>query len=276
MQILRDFTWWFIGLFTFASFSLVLLLSNLLAGQFWEVPLSAILVVYIALVFGFINKISILQLGDTLTHEVGHAQMAALTLGRVSYIRVERDTSGVTYHRYGVLFRRLSSALISICGPISSSILFVITARLVASELTAYWALGLGIFVSLILATTVRNLWGWITGLVLLAFIYLILESSGFITPRLLSTDNVVTSNSYLVLGILGVVSFNLGTALQYSVKCRKAKDSNSDEHKFAKALFIPPYFGGHLILCIQLFLMWIGLSFLLGWNSFIQIGRLI
>ena len=218
MQALRNLTWWLTGLSTIIVFTLVVLLSDLLAGQFWEVPRTAIICVYVGLFLGYVNKASILRLGETLVHEIGHAQMAALTFGKVSFIRVERDTSGVTYHRQGSFFKRLSSALISLFGPISSAVVFVITARLVASELTAYWAMGIAIFITLILITTVRNAWGWITGLALLALAYIILEASGYIAPQILNEQSLVTSNNILVDVILGVSAFNLGSALQYSV----------------------------------------------------------
>jgi Peptidase M50B-like len=276
MQALRNLTWWLTGLTTLVGFTLVLLLSNLLAGQFWEVPKTAVICVYVGLLLGFINKVSLFRLGETLVHEIGHAQMAALTFGRVSFIRVERDTSGVTLHRPRFLFRRLTTALISLSGPIASSVLFVVTARLVASELTAYWAIGLGIFIILILITTVRNLWGWITGLVLVAALYLILEASGYIAPRLLSADSLITTNNLLVDAILAVTAFNLGSALQYSITFRKARNPNSDEYKFSKALFLPGFIGGYLVIAIQLILTWIGMSYLLGWTSALSIGRLI
>lgn len=276
MQYFRNLTWWLTGLSTLVAFVLVVLLSDILSGQFWDVPRTAIICVYAGIFLGYVNKLTLLRLGETLVHEIGHAQMAALTFGRVSFIRVERDTSGVTYHRQGFLFKRFSSALISLFGPISSSVVFVITARLVASELTAYWALGLGLFVALILVTTVRNLWGWVTGVVLLGILYLVLEASGYVEPQLLSTSNLVTSSNLLVHVILAVTAFNVGSALQYSVQCRVPRNPNSDEHKFSRALFLPLRLGGSLILLIQLLLVWIGLSYLLGWSSIFAIGRLI
>jgi hypothetical protein len=274
MQGLRNLTWWLTGLSTLIVFTLVVLLSDLLAGQFWEVPQTAITCVYVGLLLGFMNKASILRLGETLVHEIGHAQMAALTFGKVSFIRVERDTSGVTYHRQGFLFKRLSSALISLFGPIASAVVFVITARLVASELTAYWAMGIALFITLILITTVRNAWGWITGLVLLALVYLVLEASGYIAPQILNEQFLVTTNNLLVDVILGVSAFNLGSALQYSVKFRMGRNPGSDEHRFAKALFLPAMLGGHLIILIQLALLWVGLSYLLGWPGVFEVGR--
>lgn len=276
MQYFRNLTWWLTGLSTLVVFVLVVLLSDILSGQFWDVPRTAIICVYAGIFLGYVNKLNLLRLGETLVHEIGHAQMAALTFGRVSFIRVERDTSGVTYHRQGFLFKRLSSALISLFGPISSAVVFVITARLVASELTAYWALGLGLFVALILVTTVRNLWGWVTGVALLGILYLVLEASGYVEPQLLSTSNLVTSSNLLVHVILAVTAFNVGSALQYSVQCRVPRNPNSDEHKFSRALFLPLRVGGSLILLIQLLLVWIGLSYLLGWSSIFAIGRLI
>ena len=276
MQALRNLTWWLTGLTTLVGFTLVLLLSNLLAGQFWEVPRTALICVYVGLFLGFVNKVSLFRLGETLVHEIGHAQMVALTFGRVAYIRVERVTSGVTLHRQSFLFRRLATALIALCGPISSAVLFLVTARLVASELTAYWAIGLGIFIALILITTVRNLWGWITGLTLLGALYLVLEASGYIAPKLLSSESLVTTNNLLVDVILGVTAFNLGSALQYSITFRRAQNPTSDEYKFSRALFLPGFIGGYIIIAIQLILTWIGLSYLLGWTSALSIGRLI
>ena len=276
MQVLRNLTWWLTGLTTLVSFTLVLALSNLLSGQFWEVPRTAIICVYVGLFLGFVNKVSLFRLGETLVHEIGHAQMVALTFGRVAYIRVERDTSGVTLHRQSLLFRRLATALIALCGPISSAVLFLVTARLVASELTAYWAIGLGVFIALILITTVRNYWGWITGLTLLAALYLVLEASGYIAPKLLSSESLVATNNLLVNVILAITAFNLGSALQYSISFRKARNPNSDEYKFSKALFLPGLIGGYIIIAIQLILTWIGMSYLLGWTSALSIGRLI
>jgi hypothetical protein len=276
MQALRNLTWWLTGLTTLVGFTLVLLLSNLLAGQFWEVPRTAIICVYVGLFLGFVNKISLFRLGETLVHEIGHAQMVALTFGRVAYIRVERDTSGVTLHRQSFIFKRLVTALIALFGPISSAVLFLVTARLVASELTAYWAIGLGIFIALILITTVRNLWGWFTGLALLATLYLVLEASGYIAPQLLSSESLVTTNNLLVDVILAVTAFNLGSALQYSINFRKAQNPTSDEYKFAKALFLPGFIGGYIIILVQLLLTWVGLSYLLGWASPLEAGRFI
>jgi hypothetical protein len=202
--------------------------------------------------------------------------MVALTFGRVTKIRIERDTSGVTYHRQGFIFKRLTFALIALFGPISSAVVFVITCRLVASELTAYWAIGAGLFIALILITTVRNLWGWVTGLVLLGLLYLVLEASGYLAPQLLSSNSLITTNNILVNVILAVTAFNLGSALQYSIACRSARNPNSDEHKFSKAIFLPAIVGGHLIILIQLFLAWLGMSYLLGWQGVLQVGRII
>lgn len=276
MSIFRNLTWWFTGLSTLVVFILVLLLSELLQGQFWIVPTSAIITVYVGLFFGLVNKASFLRLGETLVHEIGHAQMSALTFGRVSFIRVERDTSGVTYHKQGFLFKRLTSALISLCGPISSAVMFLITARLVASELTAYWAMGSSFFIILILVTTVRNLWGWITGLTLFAILYLILEATGFVSPQILGTENLVTTNTILVNVILGIVAFNAGSALKYSLNCRFPRNPNSDEARFARALFLPGSVGGHLIILIQVGLIWIGIGYLLGWSTLFSFERFI
>jgi hypothetical protein len=276
MQSLRNLTWWLIGLTSTITFGLVVWLSDLLSGQFWNVPQSAIITVYVALFLGFINKISALQLGDTLVHEIGHAQIAALTFGKVSSIHVQRDTSGVTFFAGGRFFRRISMALVSLFGPISSSVVFLITARFISSELSEFWVLGAAIFISLILITTVRNFWGWVTGLVFLVFLYILLETSGFIEPTLLGAANSSLINDYLVNFLLGVVSFNAGTALRYSVKGRFPKNPQSDEYRFSRSLFLPVTIGGHVILLMQMLLLWIGISYLLGWSSAFEIGRLI
>jgi hypothetical protein len=152
----------------------------------------------------------------------------------------------------------------------------VITARLVASELTAYWAIGLALFIALILITTVRNFWGWVTGLVILGILYLVLEASGYIAPQFLTASNLVTTNNLLVSTILSVTAFNVGSALKYSVQCRVPRNPNSDEYRFSKALFLPARVGGILIILAQILLVWIGITYLLGWSSFVEIGRLI
>lgn len=276
MQALRNLTWWFIGLTTVVVFALVLLLSDILAGQFWDVPQTSIVTVYSALLLGYVNRFRLFRLGETLVHEIGHAQMAALTFGKVQFIRVERDTSGVTWYMPKFVFGRITSALVSLFGPISSAVIFLITARFVSSELTAYWAIGAGLFVVLILFTTVRNLWGWITGLALMAILYLVLESSGYVEPQFLGPENLNDTNVLLVNAILGVTAFNLGSALKYSMQCRRPRSPNMDEYKFSRALFIPPSVGGHLIILIQLALFWLGLSFLLGWPSPFEVGKFI
>lgn len=276
MQFLRNFTWWLTGLSTLTSFLIVVLLSEILAGQFWEVPKITLIIVYISLFLGFFNRFKVFRLGETLIHEIGHAQIAALTFGRVSFIRVERDTSGVTYHRQGIFLKRITSAAISIFGPINSAVIFVITTKLVASELTVYWAIGVSVFITLILITTVRNLWGWITGLVLLGILFLVFDASGLIEPQVLSSLNLVTTNSILVDVILAVTAFNVGSALQYSIQVRIPRNPNSDEYRFSKALFLPLRVGGLLIILIQLVLVWMGLSYLLGWSNVLEIGRLI
>ena len=93
MQFLRNITWWLTGLSTLIVFTLVVLLSEILAGQFWEVPRTAIICVYVGIALGFINKSQFLRRGETLVHEIGHAQMAALTLGPVSYTHLTLPTS---------------------------------------------------------------------------------------------------------------------------------------------------------------------------------------
>ena len=258
------------------TFVLVLMLSNILSGQFWKVPSTAILAVYVGVLFGLLNPFSLLRLGETLIHEIGHAQMAAFTLGSVKYIRVERDTSGVTFHTGSFLPTRLRSCLVSLFGPIASSVLFVITARLVASELTVYWALGIGVFTVLILISTVRNIWGWITGLVVLLGLYIILESSGYFTNKLIGETSLATTSDLIVIMILGIASFNYGSSIKYSLSVRKIKNPNSDEYKFSKSLFLPHYIGSRLIILCQLLLGWIGLGILLGWPSIFDVRRLI
>ncbi len=276
MQSLRNITWWFIGLTTVGTFALVVLLSDLLSGQFWNLPQSAIITVYVALFLGFVNKVRLLRLGETLIHEIGHAQMAALTFGRVKSIHVNRDTSGVTFNSRGRFLQRISSGLVSLFGPIASAVVFLITCRFVSSELAAYWVLGAAVFVFLILFTTVRNLWGWLSGLAILSFLYLLLESTGFIDPQILGSDNISLVNGYLVNVVLGLAAFNCGSALRYSFFYRFPNNPQSDEYRFSRALFLPKAVGGHLIIFIQILLLWLGISYLLGWPSMLEIERLI
>ena len=102
MQAIRNLTWWLIGLSTLIVFTLVLLLSNLLAGQFWEVPRSAIICTYAGIFLGFINRISALRLGETLVHEIGHAQI------QVGLHTIIRAGSFGDYLQHSSLFADLS------------------------------------------------------------------------------------------------------------------------------------------------------------------------
>jgi hypothetical protein len=136
--------------------------------------------------------------------------------------------------------------------------------------------MGVGIFVALILITTVRNFWGWVTGLALLSLLYFVLEASGYLAPQLLGEANLVITESLLVDAILAVTAFNVGSALKYSFQFRVPRNPNSDEYRFSKALFLPGSLGGTLIILIQLALVWIGLSYLLGWSSVLEIGSFI
>jgi hypothetical protein len=79
-----------------------------------------------------------------------------------------------------------------------------------------------------------------------------------------------------LVNVILAVTAFNVGSALKYSFQFRVPRNPNSDEYKFSKALFLSGSLGGTLIIVIQLALIWIGLGYLLGWSSILEIGRII
>lgn len=86
----------------------------------------------------------------------------------------------------------------------------------------------------------------------------------------------LVVSNNLLVNVNLAATAINVGSALQYSVQCQVPRNPNSDEYKFSRAMFLLSRVGGSLILAIQLVLVWIGLSYLPGWASIVEIGRLI
>jgi hypothetical protein len=103
-----------------------------------------------------------------------------------------------------------------------------------------------------------------------------VLEASGYLAPQLLGEANLVITESLLVDAILAVTAFNVGSALKYSFQFRVPRNPNSDEYRFSKALFLPGSLGGTLIILIQLALVWIGLSYLLGWSSVLEIGSFI
>jgi hypothetical protein len=268
MQILRNIAWWLIGFSVSATFVLVVLLGEVLQGQFSRLSQSVLITVYVAILLGFINNKSILRLGETLMHEIGHAQIAALTFSQVLFIRVERDSSGVTWRKPNRLFGRITSAAVSLAGPLATTSIFLITARFISAELTQYWVIGLAAIILLILVTTVRSIWGWITGGFILSILYLLLESIGFIDPFILNEDYQEIVKDYLIHIILGFLAFNTGSALRYSWYWRKGQNPSSDEYKFSKALFLPTGVGGRLIFLFHLPLIWLALSFLLGWSS--------
>lgn len=266
MQLLRNLTWWLIGLFLSVSFVLVVFLSRLLEGQFTQLSTSILLVTAASFTLGLFSRKPLLALGETLSHEIGHAQMAAFTLGKVRFIRVERDASGVTVHQRSRIFNRAATALVSLAGPLASPVIFVLTARFISSELVSYWALALVIIVAAILASTVRSFWGWTTGLFILINLYLYLEAIGFMDQQLLPSQSGNIYKTYFEYVVLGFVAFNSGIALRYSWGNRKSVNPNSDEYKFARAAFLPPRLGGYLVLILHFPLLIVAVSFLLGW----------
>lgn len=268
MQLLRNISWWLIGNFLLISFVLVIVLSDLLAGQFSQLPNSLMVTTIVFFALGLFTQNSLFALGETLIHEIGHAQMAALTLGKVRFIRVERDASGVTVHQHSRIFNRFASILVSLAGPLASPVLLLLSARFISSELVRYWALALVVIISLILITTVRSFWGWATGLILLGVLYLFLEAVGFIDLLILTPQNGAIFKTYFEHIVLGYMAFNSGIALRYSWGNRKSVNPNSDEFKFAQAAFLPPRLGGYLILLLHFPLIWLASSFLLGWPS--------
>lgn len=268
MQILRNLVWWMVGLVYVVAFWVAVLLGQLFGSATKPIPTAALAVVAVCFVLGLLNSTALLQSGDTFTHEVGHAQIAALLFRKVGFIHTRRDSTGVTHFAGGGPAQRLGAGLISAGGPVASAMLFVFTTRLTTLGLTSYWLAFISIAAAAITITTLRNVWGFLVGIAIAgAFGYLWREGYGLQLVAVPLSD-VPTQVYFTMVLVSGISAFNCGVALRYSWRVKNRGVPQSDEYRFGKAFFLGATLGGFVLVVFELVLIALGFTFLLGYDS--------
>ena len=265
MQKIRNATWRLVALAFFYLFGTAVwpLVTNGPAS-FQHLPDTSHISLIAAILIGIVVPTRILKIPSTLNHEIGHALMASLLRESVMVIRVEHDTSGVTYS-YGKM-SRIHSGLRSAAGPLASATLLLFTTLLIVEDRAHLWILFTLLSTILITLTTVRSIWGWVAATIVVAALSRALQMSiqiGSATPD--SMKFGIWFNSTWNIPIL-LAAFSTGVGLRYSWRCRKPFSEGQDEAKFGRALGMGPKIGGHLILLINLALTWAATSVVFGW----------
>lgn len=267
MQLLRNLVWRLIALL-FIILLAASFVPSLIGGEVSAARVSqqTIIVSCIAFVCGFIMPFKFLKIPATLIHEVGHAFASSLLGGKVKFIRVEIDESGLTWSeskrgRFGKFF-------VCAAGPLANSVFFLFSVNLIVHNLSPYWIGFTLLSVILITISTVRSFWGWMTAI----FISFVLSQA--LTRSLQFTSS---SDAFSNVGIWTQSSINLAVIftaytaaieLHYAWRVRKVFSSNQDEFKVSQALGISPKIGGRLLFVVNLLFVITAFSKALGWES--------
>jgi hypothetical protein len=267
VQALRNLTWrliaiTFIGLL---SYSLLPLFVTGASG-FTPLPVTTFYGTAAALFVGFVMPIKRLHTPETLNHEVGHALAASLMGLSVRLIRVEKDTSGVTFFNGNV--SRVRSLIVAASGPLGTVSFFAFTVALIAGNKAVLFILFALISTLLITLTTVRSVWGWISSTMVLAALGRALWQSIQIGSESIgNTTFGIWPTSTWNLAIL-FSAYCSGIALKYSIQCRRPRSDSQDEAKVGRALGMHPIIGGHLILILNVALIFTAITMILGWAN--------
>lgn len=251
MKLLRNLTWRlvavaFLLLFAYATFHFLHIESSELKSLQQTTKYASIVAMFI----GLIVPTRILKIPETLNHEVGHALMASLLRNTIDSIRVEIDTSGVTFAKGKP--SRLHLGLRAIAGPLASATLFAFTTLLVVINHADYWILFTLVSTVLITVTTVRSFWGWISAAIVTTALFRALQLSLEIGSNVSSNLAYgIWFNSQWNIAIL-ITAYSAGIGLRYSWACRRPVSESQDESKVGRALGMSPTVGGYLVLLLN------------------------
>lgn len=210
-------------------------------------------IILVSILLGLLINSNVFSAFGTFVHELGHSIAVGLTGGNVQALRMQIDTSGST--SWSGKPSRLTRALVAVAGPLANAIVFAATLSALHKGFSANALLLLAVVLSLITVTSIRNVWGWLVSLALIvSMIAMGLVLNGVRISQELSISEIPTEPA--LLAILVVVAFSAGNGLRYSWKCRNPKSADMDEHKFARALGLPAWFGGHFVLAINLLIV--------------------
>lgn len=237
-MFVRRITWVFIALLTvfffvqsvFPPFESVL--TKLPDNSQRTIGLTAV----IAFAIGFLfRRIKWIQHIDTWIHEFGHAVTATFFGGVPKSIKLNSDSSGVTHFKPGKRLGPFRAVLIAAAGPMASSITFFVAMVFTERGQAANVMLVSSFIVLLVLLTTMRNFFGWLVGMVVLAALVFITSTA---TGWLVGPSHLVIQGSFLA-AFTGVGS---GVALRYSLKSIKTRNPYSDEQRIASVIRFPKF----------------------------------
>ena len=203
-----------------------------------------------AFLFGMLVKSRIFVSSSTVIHELGHAFAVGLTGGQVNSLRANLDTSGIT--SWSGKPGRFSGLVVAAAGPLANAILFAtgIRALIDGFNSNSFQLIALALLV--ITLTSVRNLWGWITSIVAIAF--LVFASSVIQGTPIIAlpteVEGIIQTN--ILIAAAALLSFNAGIGLRYSFRCRSPRNPDMDEYKVASSLGIPKAVAGYAILIVN------------------------
>jgi hypothetical protein len=200
----------------------------------------------IALFLGLLIRSNVLKAFSTFVHELGHSIAVGITGGSVQSLRMQLDTSGTT--SWSGRPTRFTRALVAVAGPLANAFVFAAVISALDKGFSAKLLLGLAGVLAIVALTSIRNIWGWVLSLVLIALlISLGLALSGSELAKDFGIADIPTDPA--LHAILFAVTFNAGIGLRYSWRCRNPREANMDEYKFSKAIGLPTWIGGHLVL---------------------------
>lgn len=208
------------------------------------------IIISVSLLLGMLVKSRIFVASSTVIHELGHAFAVGLTGGQVKSLRANLDTSGIT--SWSGKPGRFSGLVVSVAGPLANAILFATGIRALIDGFSSNSFHLIALTLLVITFTSVRNLWGWVTSIVAIAF--LVFASSVIhgspIVDLPVEVEEIVQKN--VLVAVAALLSFNAGIGLRYSFRCRSPKDPGMDEFKVASYLGIPKAAAGHSILLVN------------------------
>lgn len=235
-MFIRRITWLFIAVLTIFFFIQAVfppfgsVLTNLSESTRRTIGLTA------AIAFGvgfLLRRIKWVQHIDTWIHEFGHAVTATFFGGVPKSIKLNSDSSGVTHFKPGKRIGPFRAVLISAAGPMASSITFFVAMVFAERGQASNVMLVSSFIVLLVLLTTMRSMFGWLVGLLVLIGLVLITSTA---SGWLAGPSYQVIQGAFLA-AFTGVGS---GVALRYSLKAVRTKNPYSDEQRVASVIRLP------------------------------------
>lgn len=267
MQTVRNIVWRFIAiLFLFllvTSFVPSFIGANPFTGRLSR---ETVIAAYVAFGLGFLVPSGFLKIPATLIHEVGHALASSLLGGKVKYIKVEIDESGLTQSQFKR--GRFGQFLVCASGPLANSVFFLFTVNLIVHNRSQYWIGFTLLALVLITISTVRSFWGWMISI----FISVILSQS-----LIRSIEISSSTSTFANIGIWTQSSINLAVIftayaaaieLHYAWRVRQVRSRSQDEFRVSQALGMSPRIGGRLLFLVNLIFVLIAFSQILGWDN--------